>query len=241
MKTWKLPLALAALALGACSSAVGPDDSGAGHQRDATPSSDASDPPIAVADAGPEEPRDAMSSDGAPLGDASADSRVCEQPPLPNQCVNEGCDFAPFTLPSCSREGGEVQFYDQTFCSAQATLLVIVAGWSMPCQMQAPQIERQITQGGAYQDRVRVINVIAQNPDYSQASGSFCRSWQDRYRLTSTMVIDPAGVTQRYFPDMAVPAHLIIDRHGRIRYRAFGADAGLTELRAALDNVLAHP
>jgi thiol-disulfide isomerase/thioredoxin len=163
-------------------------------------------------------------------------------PPLNNLCSMEGCDFAPVTLPSCSADGGEVIFYDPTsFCGVQATLLVIAAGWCVPCQMEAPMIEQLITAAPEYQGRVRVITVIGQNPDYSAPTPAFCRTWQSRYRLTSTMAIDPMGVTQRYFPNMAFPANLIIDAHGRIRYRTYGTSRGLTELRAALDDVLANP
>jgi thiol-disulfide isomerase/thioredoxin len=215
MKAWKLPFALAAFALGACGTPMVTNDSG-NDQPDSTP------------------------SDAAPA-DASTDTGVCQQPALPNLCSMENCDFAPFTLPSCAAEGGNVQFYDQSFCEAEATLLVIAAGWCVPCQMEAPMIEQLITQAEEYQGKVRVISVIGQNPDYSEPTPAFCRTWQNRYHLTSHMAIDPTGLTQRYFPDMAFPANLIIDRHGRIRYRTYGTSRGLTELRAALDDVLANP
>lgn len=215
MNAWKVSVLLTTLALASCNTA-----------------------PAATTDA------DSRSTDAAvdaPTTGGDGGSSSCQMPELTNLCSMEGCHFAPITLPSCAQEGGEVVFYDQQFCSVEATLVVIAAGWCVPCQIEAPMIEELITSAPEYQGRVRVITVISQNADYSPPTPAFCRSWQNRYGLTSIMAYDPMGLTQRYFPNMAYPANLIVDRRGRIRYRTYGTSRGLNELRAALDEVLANP
>jgi hypothetical protein len=53
-------------------------------------------------------------------------------------------------------------------------------------------------------------------------------------------MIDPTGVTQIYFPNMAYPANIIVDRQGRIRYRQYGTSDGLQSLRDQIDAILAE-
>lgn len=192
----------------------------------------------------PQPPADGGSNDAAPEAsmpeDASNDVQAtsCSYPPGPYGS-DEGRLFRPFVLPNCDGSG-DFHFDDQSFCDASATVIVIAAGWCRPCQIEAPMIQELITEG--YRDRgVRVITVYFQNPDYSPPTMRYCNQWRDSFGLTNTMVIDPMGVTQIYVPGLAFPANLIVDRHGRIRYRQYGTSSGLSDLRDALDAVLASP
>lgn len=167
-------------------------------------------------------------------------------PPIEEACVQEGCRFAPITLRSCDPGEPEIPFYGSNYCdmnsagqpAVRATVVVIAAGWCGPCQAEAPEIERIIRQG--YADRgVRVISVVVQKPDYSASDAAFCNEWRTRYSLNSIMAFDPRMVTSRYFPDMALPSNMIIDRRGTIRWRQYGTSSGLSSMRTALDEVLA--
>ena len=85
---------------------------------------------------------------GSPA-DASAPAtdsgQACARPALNNQCSMEGCDFASLQLPYCQPDGGNFDFYGPTFCGNQVTLVVISAGWCVPCQMEAAQIQAENT------------------------------------------------------------------------------------------------
>lgn len=195
-------------------------------------------------------PGAAPSSDGAAndaaVSETSTASLPACLPAFENQCVQEGCSFAPISLRSCDPGEAEVPFYGADYCDRdasgqpkiKATVIVIAAGWCGPCQMEAPMIEQYIRQGYAAQG-VRVLSVVVQAADYTAADANFCNVWRARYGLTSTMVFDPRMSTSRYFPDMALPSNMIVDRHGTIRWRTYGTSAGLREMRAALDEVLA--
>jgi hypothetical protein len=59
--------------------------------------------------------------------------------------------------------------------------------------------------------------------------------------LTHPVLMDPQQTLAPFYPGLAFPGNLIVDRQGRIRYRQFGSEMQLTSIRAALDEVLANP
>lgn len=167
-----------------------------------------------------------------PQGDAAS----CRAPELNNTCTMEGCQFAPLDLPYCDGSG-MFSFYGESYCSARVTLVVISAGWCVPCQQEAAEMQSQIIE--PYAGRVRVVTVYAQGVTRpSVATASACMSWKNRYGLTSHMVLDAAEITQRYFPNQAFPANLIVDGDGIIRHRVYGTSRGLQSLRDQIDALL---
>ena len=192
----------------------------------------------------PDAPADGttMSPDAGPdaVVDASPDAALPTCVAGGAACVNVGCRFAPAILRSCDPGEAELPVYGADFCERRATLVVIVAGWCPPCMAEAPEIERSITQGYAARG-VRVVTVVAQKPDRSTADASFCNVWRTNYTLTSTMAFDPRMETSRYFPGMTLPASVLVDRRGVIRWRSGSASAGLAATREAIDAVLATP
>jgi thiol-disulfide isomerase/thioredoxin len=204
-------------------------------------------PPMDSPDTGPTSTDSGVPADVAVVADAeTADTGIaCEATPTTNFCSAENCNFRDVSLPECEVDGGDYRFYGNDFCTNRVTLLVIAAGWCVPCQMEAPMIENLITQGSdadgvPYEGRVRVINVYGQNPDYTAPTAANCRVWKNRYHITSHMVTDPMGISQIYFPNQAYPSNMLIDRYGVIRYRAYGTSTGLTALRAQIDSLLAE-
>jgi len=213
MWNWKSIICVGALGIAGCTNAPGGNDSG-------------------TSDANVSMPQDAATSDAAAL---SCQARV----PTDNFCTREFCNFSDFSLQRCDSRGN-YNFYNEDFCQARLTLLVIAAGWCVPCQQEAPMIEESITKG--YNGQVRVITVIYQNPDRTPPTINFCNTWRTQFGapLTSHMVIDPLGVTQRYFPSMAFPSNMIVDNKGRIRYIVFGTRSGLGDIRQQIDALLAE-
>ncbi len=206
----KLSLAIAAFALGACSTPA--------------PGVDAGTDVATVQDTPP-----------------ATDAPVCVStvPPANSPwCAMNGCPFRPLTLPTCDGQGDYV-FYETDYCQTTVTVMVIAAGWCQPCMVEAPMIERLVTQ--AYADRgVRVITVYAQNPDGSApANDTFCLRWRDQFHLTSHMTRDPTGLTNVYTPGNAFPSNVIIDQNGNIYDVMYGTERGLTTLVADVDAVLA--
>jgi thiol-disulfide isomerase/thioredoxin len=225
MSSWKLFAVVASLAIVGCS------------------------PPPVVTDAGSTQDSGVIADAGTvptDTGTAPEDTGVaCMPTPTTNFCSAENCNFRDVALPDCDEGGGDYRFYGGDFCTTQVTLLVIAAGWCVPCQMEAPMIQQLITDGMdgdgvPYAGRVRVINVYGQNPDYSAPTFANCRIWKNRYHITAHMVTDPMGISQIYFPNQAFPSNMLIDRHGVIRYRAYGTSTGLSALRAQIDALLAE-
>ena len=217
MKTLAYVLALSALA--GC---------GGGGAVGATPTADAgADIGSGVADV------------GAPLDTGATPAETYPAGPYGSSV---GRLFRPFTLTACNREGDEAQwrFDGPDFFTSQLTVLVIAAAWCVPCQREAAQIQAQIID--PYADRgVRVVQLLVQNTDGSAISPATCRSWVSRYGITFPELMDPMFITQPFVPMTAFPANVIIDRCGRIRWRQYGSETGLTSIRAAIDEVLADP
>jgi thiol-disulfide isomerase/thioredoxin len=181
---------------------------------------------------------DASVDGGTQASDAGAGLACGASIPTDNFCAAEGCNFRPITLDRCDAGGGTYDFYGPDYCASKLTLLVVFAEWCVPCQEEAPMIQRLITEGYAGRG-VRVVSVMAQNLGGEAPTADRCRNWQHAFRLTSHMALDSRGLTQVYFPMMAFPANILVDRRGQIVYRAYGASAGLSELRDAIDTALA--
>jgi hypothetical protein len=58
---------------------------------------------------------------------------------------------------------------------------------------------------------------------------------------TRWSVTGPAFSTQPSVPMKAFAGNIIIDRCGRIRWRQYGAETGLTSIRTAIEEALADP
>jgi hypothetical protein len=85
---------------------------------------------------------------------------------------------------------------------------------------------------------VRVVTVYGQNVSRTAPTAAECMQWKNRYSLESHMVYDPMGLTQRYFPNMAFPANMIVDRNGVIQFREYGTSRGLQALKDQIDALL---
>lgn len=150
--------------------------------------------------------------------------------------------FRPFTLTACNREGDEAQwrFDGPEFFTSQLTVISIAAAWCVPCQRESSQIQAQIIDRYAGMG-VRFVQLLVQNTDGSAISPATCRGWATRYGITFPELMDPMFITQPFVPMTAFPGNIIVDRCGRIRWRQYGAETGLTSIRTAIDEVLADP
>jgi hypothetical protein len=177
-----------------------------------------------------------------PVTDAPGDT--CGPPVLSGGDIfgsSVGTYFENWTLQEC--DGTPYTFYNEEYCAPEHTLTVVsIAGiWCVPCQNESAQLTDVITE--PYRDRgVRVLQIIVdgQTPGTSFTPAE-CQQWVDTYGLVNTELMDPGGdVTNRYFPDGALPSTLIIDETGQIRFRENGATMGLVSLTSALDSLLAE-
>lgn len=181
----------------------------------------------------PQDDASSMNPDASSTPDSS--TPACTAPRLTNECAMQGCQFGSLQLPYCDGSGN-FNFYESAFCSNQLTLVVISAGWCVPCQMEAAQMQDEII--ARYQGRVRVVTVYGQNVSRVAPTAAECMQWKNRYSLESHMVYDPMGLTQRYFPNMAFPANMIVDRDGVIQFREYGTSQGLQALKDQIDGLL---
>ena len=85
------------------------------------------------------------------------------------------------------------------------------------------------------------MQILVQNVDGSAITRPTCTAWATRYGITFPELMDPMFITQPFVPMTAFPGNIIVDRCGRIRWRQYGAETGLTSIRTAIDEVLADP
>jgi hypothetical protein len=80
--------------------------------------------------------------------------------------------------------------------------------------------------------------VVIENPDRTVGTPEFCRTWQQRYRLTNRMTVDPTGTVRR-FAGGTLPGIIIFDQTGHIRYIGHGVSIAAWRYRidAILDGV----
>jgi thiol-disulfide isomerase/thioredoxin len=153
-----------------------------------------------------------------------------------------GALFEPFGLTACNRQGAEANWrFDQPdFFSSAVTVVTVSAGWCVPCQMEARQIEAEIVR--RYEGMgVRIVMVLVQDANYRAITESFCNTWVNRYSLTMPVLMDPTNVMGIYYPRGAFPANIVIDRRGRIRAQEYGSETGLSRIRGHIEDVLANP
>ncbi len=145
--------------------------------------------------------------------------------------------FEPFTLTQC--DGSDYDFVNEEFCSSdhKLTLISIAAGWCGPCIEESRVLESNITQRFA-DDGVRVIQVIIQDQNFAAPTTDYCQTWVDRFGLTNVELIDPAQITNVFFPDGSLPSSIIVDRNGIIRYRENGATDQLVSLVTKIEELL---
>ncbi len=148
----------------------------------------------------------------------------------------------PFALTACNRGGADATWrFDQAdFFASDVTVVLLVAGWSVPDQMLSRQLESEIVRLYAGR-RVRLVQVLAQDANRQPADVSFCNTWVARYALTIPVLVDPTNTLGVYNSIGAFPVTLVVDRSARLRYLEYGASEGLTGLRTQIDDVLANP
>lgn len=153
-----------------------------------------------------------------------------------------GALFEPFALTACNRAGAEAMWrFDQPdFFTSNVTVVTVSAGWCVPCQNEARQMETEIVQRYAGMG-VRLVQVLVQDAQYRAITPSFCNTWVTRYGLTFPVLMDPANVMGIYYPRGAFPANIVVDRRGRIRAQEYGSETGLSRIRSHIDDVLANP
>jgi len=158
-----------------------------------------------------------------------------------------GRSFAEFPAPLSDCNGGQHTFYGGDYCDSnvQLTVISIAAGWCHPCQMESDLLMENVVH--AYGPHgVRVIQLLVQDPNYQMPNGAFCNQWVTTHGLSVTgavgvgnvELLDPAQVTNAYFPDGALPSTLVIDNHGVIRFHEDGASESLASLTNELDSLL---
>jgi hypothetical protein len=148
----------------------------------------------------------------------------------------------PFALTACNRSGADATWrFDQAdFFASDVTVVLVVVGWSGPDQMLTRQLEAEVVRFYAGR-RVRLVQVLAQDANRQPADVSFCSTWVARYALTIPVLVDPTNTLGAYNSLGSFPMTLVVDRNARLRALSYGADQGLTNLRAQIDAVLENP
>lgn len=201
--------------------------------------------PAATADSGTQTAADTgvVAAQDVPETPADAGSTMMtETYPAGPYGARIGALFEPFSLTACNRTGDEATWrFDQPdFFTSNVTVVTVSAGWCVPCQMEARQMEAEIVQRYAGMG-VRLVQVLVQDAQYRAIDRPFCNTWVARYGLTFPVLMDPTNVMGIYYPRGAFPANIVIDRRGRIRAQEYGSETGLSRIRMHIEDVLANP
>lgn len=190
----------------------------------------------------PTPPTDSGSVIDATTPHADASTPPSESYPPGPYGIGISAVMEPFSLQNCNAEGGTSawRFDGPDFFTSNLTVMIISAAWCVPCQREAAVIEQTLI--APYRSRgVRFVQLLVQNVDRSAISEPTCRAWVSRYGLSFPELMDPQFITSPFVPRAAFPGNVIIDRRGRIRWREYGSDMGLSSIASAIDEVLAHP
>lgn len=200
--------------------------------------------PAGAADSGVQAATDtgAVAAQDVPAAPVDTGATMTETYPAGPYGARIGALFEPFSLTACNRQGAEASWrFDQPdFFSNNVTVVTVSAGWCVPCQMEARQMEAEIVQRYAGMG-VRLVQVLVQDAQYRAITPSFCNTWVTRYNLTFPVLMDPTNVMGIYYPRGAFPANIVIDRRGRIRAQEYGSETGLARIRTHIEDVLANP
>jgi len=156
----------------------------------------------------------AAEEDGESTEDAES-GPACEAP-TSDLGVNPGQILDLSTeLKDC--EGNLVSLVDLA-CGANAILIDIGAQWCEPCKDEASHLEADIVQH--FKDQgVVVISVITQDKDGNPATNDTCDWWVNEFGLTSPVVTDPTGQTNKWVlgdASQTMPVNIILDADFRI-------------------------
>ena len=121
-------------------------------------------------------------------------------------------------------------------------VVVMSAGWCAPCRRESEELSEFITDEYRANGVEGVQVLTATENDSIPLDGDYCNSWVATYDLDRpnfTELLDPGNMhTGRYFPGGALPANLIVDHTGILRFRDYGASAQLTGVTRTLDDLL---
>jgi peroxiredoxin len=108
--------------------------------------------------------------------------------------------------------GGQVK---PSLYAGKAVLINVWASWCGPCRREQPGLEalwRRLSPRGD----VQFLGV-----DHLD-SESAAKRWIERYGVTYPSLFDPGGETARRLGVPFVPATILVDQTGRLRYRLVG-------------------
>ncbi|MGF1465278.1 MAG: peroxiredoxin family protein [Sandaracinaceae bacterium] len=160
-------------------------------------------------------------------------------PPEPPYGVQLGNNVRPFTLNDCNNVEWEMYGEQEGFCDASFTLIIMAAGWCVPCQREAEEIGRGVLD--SYKDQgVRVITAMIQSEDRRAPTEADCDGWVNEYNLLGeTVLYDPQQEIVNNFAETSLPGNAIVDSRGRLVHEEHGFSTALGTIRGTLDDLLA--
>jgi len=142
--------------------------------------------------------------------------------------------FTPLTGPMPPLAGPTLAhgYLDGSTYTGKVVLINFWASWCGPCRREQPGLERlwqRLAPGG----RVQFVGVNHRD------GASAAKRWIERYAVTYPSIADPDGFIGTRFGVPFLPATILVDRRGQLRYRLIGAQdpefvRGLIEAVASL-------
>ena len=102
-------------------------------------------------------------------------------------------------------------------------LLYFWATWCRPCRKVRPKVANLAKK---YGDRVKVLGINLGGVD----SPKKVRKYRSRYKITYPLLLDRENKVASLYSIFAIPAVIVLDNSGKIRYRGNNPPSNLEEL-----------
>jgi cytochrome c biogenesis protein CcmG/thiol:disulfide interchange protein DsbE len=128
--------------------------------------------------------------------------------------VVRGASAPAFSLPTLGADGEATAPLSLDSLRGRVVLVNFWATWCEPCESEMPAMERLYA--ALPRDEFELVAISIDE------AGDSVRAFQDEYRLSFPILLDPQSAVYDAYQTMGVPESLLVDRDGRIVERYVG-------------------
>ena len=136
-------------------------------------------------------------------------------------------------MPAYKAELLDGQPFDIAAERGNVVFLNLWATWCGPCRYEIPELQKLHMQYAAQGFKVVGVSL-------DESGKEAVQQFVSEHAMTYPIALDPEGKLANVFQTTVIPTSVLIDRHGRILWKKYGAITVDDELKQALDKALAQ-